>query len=315
MRWIRRGNPRPGFTLIELLVVIAIIAVLVGLLLPAVQKVREAASRIQCQNHFKQTALAALHYQTSHRVFPPGTLNPYCRDDSTQDDNRTWFHFLLPYVEQEALHKAVEDFRMAGGQMDFLYRGSLARYVQTVVPTYICPSDPNQLKTVTFAAHQQQGFHGNIAGCAGSTAYNETTCSGDNLNGIFFWKSAVRPAAIRDGASNTLLFGEILVSPDVTTSDTRGRFWNNAFQGSIIFSTLNPPNTSVADRLQWCQSIPSAPCTAANTYLAQSARSMHLGGVNVSMADGSVRFVGNDISPVVYQALGTRAGNEVVTLD
>ena len=303
---------RSGFTLIELLVVIAIIAVLMALLVPAVQRVREAASRTQCQNNFKQMALAAHNHQSAKRAFPAGTLNPYGPDDSTTDDNRTWFHFLLPYMEQQGLYDAVEDFRLSGGPMNFLYSGSLAQHVKTIVPICICPSDPHQPKTVTFAAHGQQGFHGNIAGCAGSTTFNEVGIGGDKLDGIFFWKSAVRPRQITDGTSNTLLFAEIVITEDITTSDTRGRYWNNAFQGSVIFSTLNPPNSSVPDHLQWCQSIPTAPCTTGNTNIVLSARSVHANGINASMADGSVHFIGNDIDPAVYRALGTRAGGEVV---
>ena len=270
---------------------------------------REAANRVKCQNNFKQAGLAAHNYHSTNGCFPPGTLNPYCADDSTSDDNRDWFHFMLPYVEQDGLYRALENYWTGGGNMGFLY--SMGPICATIVPTFVCPSDPHSPKIVTYMS-DQQGFHGNVAGCAGNTTFNTSGCSGSQLNGVFFWKSAVAVTQIPDGSSNTLLFGEIRVSPDVTTHDTRGRYWNNAFQGSVIFSTLDPPNTSVNDILQWCQSIPGAPCQAGTSNIVQSARSAHTGGVNVCLADGSVRFVSNSIDPVTWAALGTRSGGEVL---
>ena len=294
-------------TLVELLVVIAIIALLMALLLPAVQGTREAARRTQCQNNFRQVAIATASHTSSQGHLPPGTLNPYCRDDSTTDDNRTWFHFLLPHLEQQPLYDATEAYRIAGGRMDFLYWGQMhsQRTVHTIVRSVVCPSDPSQPKI-----REEQGFHGNVAGAAGSTTFNRTGCGGGDLDGLFFWNSRITAGHVRDGQSNTLAFAEICVSPDVTTHDTRGRYWNNAFQGSVIISTLNPPNTVVSDRLQWCQSIPAAPCTTGWDFIVQSARSSHPGGVVTAQADGSTKFVDDSIDPVAWRAAGTRSSQD-----
>ena len=124
-------------------------------------------------------------------------------------------------------------------------------------------------------------------------------------------KSATRFAHIVDGTSNTLMGSEIIISPDVTLHDTRGRYWNNARQGSVLFSTLYPPNTSVPDRLEWCQSIPHAPCRLTTTDIVLSARSHHAGIVNALLADGSVRPIADSVNATTYASLGTRAGGEV----
>ena len=194
--------------------------------------------------------------------------------------------------------------------MGFLYTGSLAQTCKSVVPTFVCPSDPNGIKTVTYAS-DQQGFHGNIAGNAGSTTFNTTGCDGGkNLNGVFYAQRPVGFAGITDGTAHTLLFSEVRVVRDQTGHDTRGRYWNNAFQGSIIFSTLRPPNPAARDRLQWCQDTPTVPCEFGYDNIVQYARSAHAGGVNVALADGSGRFVRNGVDPAVWLNLGTRAGGE-----
>jgi len=300
-------DSRRGMTLVELLVVIAIIALLVALLLPAVQGVREAARRTQCGNNFRQVATASASFLAAHEHLPPGVLNPVCRDDTTRDDNRTWFQFLLPQLEQLPIHDALEQYRLSGGRMDFLYHGTMRsqRIVHTIVPTMICPSDPAQPKI-----RSDQGFHGNIAGSAGSTTFNRTDCGGGDLDGLFFWNSRITPGHLRDGASNTLAFAELRVSPDIKTHDTRGRYWNNAFQGSVIISTLDPPNSAVSDRLQWCQSTAAAPCTTGWDHVVQASRSSHAGGVVTARADGSVAFVDDFVEPAVWRALGTRAAQD-----
>src|SRR5262249_10266445 len=135
---------------------------------------------------------------------------------------------------------------------------------------------------------------------------------GTQLNGIFYARTPVRIAGVTDGTSNTLLISELIITPDVTSHDTRGRYWNNARQGSVIFSTLYPPNTAVPDRLQCCSNtLPQAPCTATTTDINLSARSYPPGGVNAGLADGSIRFISNGVNPATYLGLGTRSGGEV----
>ena len=178
-----------------------------------------------------------------------------------------------------------------------------------VVPIYFCPADPNSPRTLTVAS-DPQGFHANYVGCSGSTSFG----NGDNLKGIFFWKSKVTLRGIRDGTSNTLMVSEINVSKDLAGHDVRGRMYNPARQGSVLFSTLNTPNNAgTPDRLQYCQSIPNAPCTATTTNIVLSARSHHHGVVNAAFADGSVRPVADNINAGVYLGMGTRDGGEIGT--
>src|SRR5262249_23075011 len=151
-------------------------------------------------------------------------------------------------------------------------------------------------------------------GCAGSTTFNGTSTSPamNPLNGVFYTQSRTRFTDIIDGSSNTLLLSELLLSPDTTGHDVRGRMWNNARAGAVIFSTLGLPNTTTPDRLNHCQSTTDAPCDTGSDNMILYARSKHYGGVNVALADGSVRFVTKTVDLAVWQAAGTRNGEETV---
>ncbi len=315
---VQRCHPRPAraaFTLIELLVVIAIIAILIGLLIPAVQKVRQAAARASCGNNLKQLAIALHSYHDTNNQFPAGQWNGL--EQNTPTWNRAcWAEFILPQIEQQALYQLYQasTVTMAGTAGN-----------STVVNTLICPGDGNSPKliakdggvsaTVNGVTINTQGMHINYVGCAGSTPYGNMT----SLNGMFFAQSQTKLNGIIDGTSNTMMLSEILVVPDQpgAHNDMRGRYCNS-WEGNNLFSAANPPNTTVPD-VQGYDGIstPYAPFTKGTypggTLNNLSARSNHTGGVNACFADGSVRFIPNNIDLTVYQNLSTIAGGEANT--
>jgi prepilin-type N-terminal cleavage/methylation domain-containing protein/prepilin-type processing-associated H-X9-DG protein len=310
--WAGSSAEPGGFTLVELLVVIAIIAVLIGLLLPAVQRVREAAARMKCSNNLKQLGLALHNYHNTQGSFPPGKKPPMSTIDAGNDlDRRTWMPLILAFLEQEPLYLKVEAWHTPSPPQ-MTWSGCPARWIP--IPVLTCPADPANPKILSLgstSSETSQGIHGNYVLCAGDDYFDPPySRDGGNLNGICYWKSHTRLIDIPDGTSNTLLGGELIVVPDLTTHDIRGRYYNDAHNGSALFSTKYPPNISVPDRSMWCNPIPRAPCSLGNTDRVQSLRSYHPGVVNGLFADGSVRVIADGINLATYQGLGTRAGNE-----
>ena len=307
-----------AFTLIELLVVIAIIAVLIGLLVPAVQKVREAANRMNCSNRQKQLALALHGYHDVNNFFPQGQYNNFYSNDAPYIRG-CWIHPILPYIEQANLFQNFEYSNRVNGWA--LLAGGKA----TMVSTLVCPSDPASPKTDTFDGNnvvyptgttvaEKQGLHTNMVACAGDSGY---ATNGQNLNGMFFVKSKTKMADILDGTSNTLMLSEIVLVPDSTVNDLRGRY-SNSWYGNSWFSALNPPNTSIADRVGYQGiSTPKAPSTLTTNDPAPnlSARSYHSGGVNTAFGDGSTRFLRESVNLTTYRAMATRGLGEVFTAE
>jgi prepilin-type N-terminal cleavage/methylation domain-containing protein/prepilin-type processing-associated H-X9-DG protein len=358
---------RRGFTLIELLVVIAIIAVLIGLLLPAVQKVREAAGRAKCQNNLKQIALACHNYESSNGNLPPGSGNVAVNASSSP----SLLAIVLPYMEQASIYQLfdlTQDVNLAATNY-------YARVQE--VPSYLCPSDPQEgfrvqpgslPAGVTVSGNSgRSNYLGNI----GTTADQYSI----DLNrvGIFNFQTATQPDGskkvtsrvritdIADGTSNTSMLSETLRS---TVNNACGTGSGDRYNPTMIYllptgddgwSILTPMTGSMFTVTNPAAMIqgPTYKCNAwdygptngityrgcqyyrhiveMSTYTHTvppnykgydcgnlditaahvAARSAHTGGVNIALADGSVRFIGNGIAFPTWQALGSRSAGDV----
>jgi prepilin-type N-terminal cleavage/methylation domain-containing protein/prepilin-type processing-associated H-X9-DG protein len=317
-----RRHPQSAFTLIELLVVIAIIAILIALLVSSVQKVRQAANRIQCQNNLKQLALAAHNHHDARKQFPTGLHQPVKMGDGRYAGGTCWMVELLPYIEQDNLHKQWDynDYsnNVAGGPGSITAR---------VIPIDRCPSDEVNLQAYydKLAVPQMKGYYGlgTYCGNAGKRSFPADQLTRD---GIFSLDSKVRLADITDGSSNTFLFGErwhrdpeydriAVVRPAYYPLADQGAWglaaWTTTAGGPLGSYTLSsavpinyrvPPSTSVGD---W-PTISDRLCAFG---------SGHQGGANFALADGSVRFVSESIALETLQALSTRDGGEFVVGD
>ena len=200
-------NRRSAFTLVELLVVIAIIGILIGMLLPAVQSVREAARRTQCQNNLRQLGLACLNYESARQHLPPGVTDD---DSNLLDANHNGFVFLLPFMEQSNLFDQFDlttDWKSPNN----------APLAMQVLPSLQCPSNPlsevGENETGDFA-----GAATDYAFSKGSTAYLSN--SDDSQNGMFDVNSDLKLAAVIDGLSNTMMLGEAASNPMLEAGGT-----------------------------------------------------------------------------------------------
>jgi prepilin-type N-terminal cleavage/methylation domain-containing protein/prepilin-type processing-associated H-X9-DG protein len=281
-----------GFTLIELLVVIAIIAILIGLLVPAVQKVREAAARIQCTNNLKQMSLATINGADTNQGKLPPSCGLYPGDGPVEgnSDGGTFLH-ILPYIEQDNLYKASyakpEPNDRNGGQGT--YTQWSAPIQNAVVKIYVCPSDPTQ--SPALKAYASYGVNGQIF-------RHNYQWGGVGL--------ARFPASIPDGTSNTIMYTEKLARCD------SGNYPNNYWPdwGSIILSDdLGDPTGNAA--------IPQFRPPGANPATCDGGRasSPHTGGINVGLFDGSVRSISTGISAQTWWYAATPAGGETLGSD
>jgi prepilin-type N-terminal cleavage/methylation domain-containing protein/prepilin-type processing-associated H-X9-DG protein len=328
-----RSRIRWAFTLIELLVVIAIIAILIALLVPAVQKVREAAARMQCSNNLKQLTLALHNYESTYKKFPPGTVNLSANPDDPNGRNGSgavgiggpWICFLLPYIEQPGLYQNFEKIRTERPEVVDWFGN--ATYAATPVgDSHLvmmdCPSHPFTDELMANGTGMEHLARGNYAACYGKGGYGVASTSDPSIGGIFGNNSKIRITEIADGTSNTLAISEVKYrSPSATGpsyQDSRG-CWAYGTMGGNTFSAQTGPNSAVPDAVWGCRNfLPDGmPCVSSSAYasLFAAARGYHTGGVNASLADGSVRFFSDNTSLFVWQGMGSRSGGEIVNPD
>ncbi|HLJ97205.1 MAG TPA: DUF1559 domain-containing protein [Gemmataceae bacterium] len=306
---------RRAFTLIELLVVIAIIAILVGLLLPAVQKVREASYRAKCQNNLKQWALAMHNFHDVNGRLPPGATN---NDTTHHTVRQTWVRFVWPYIEQQNLTNKddpTQPFYVPPCTVVYTLNGLTG----VDVPLYYCPSDTlgADQDQVTSAQGGYDRRRGNYVINWGTIKYDTAPKPTDpsapfaHLKGNRATPRVTKIGDITDGTSNTLLMSETLRAWSHEDNDWRGDIQND--DGVFKFMAITTPNSSSPDVVNWAipNNDPLMPVTTAGSEYS-AARSRHPGGVNVTLCDGSVRFVSNTINLATWQALSTMNGSEVV---
>lgn len=312
MTSIRSHAPRRprGFTLIELLVVITIIAILIAMLLPAVQSVRAIAYNMQCQNNIKQLALALHAYHTTHKIFPPSVqFDAADTPNSTDKFRPNWIIMILPHIDQGVLYDKVNLQKYIKDPENLTVRS-------TQIPSLVCPADYGHERK--FSLEGDQWARGNYAanGPLGhmqrgnAVGPNSPANADPKKAGVMGCNESARIEDIKDGTSNTILLSEVRVGVDA--KDRRGTWAMGVPGASALFmhgygGDANGPNAHSPTHLQSddiknCSDISQTLkikekmtcCLGCDSHQA-TARSRHRGGINGALADGSVHFISNNI--------------------
>ena len=338
-------RPRFGFTLIELLVVIAIIAILIGLLLPAVQKVREAAARAQCSNNLKQMMLAMHNYQDANNRLPPACAKMMRQDDAASGSPASlqWSYYILPYIEQDNVYKSFPyalppDFTNV----------NLLTAMQTYIKTYRCPSTTDaetynvteggtNSTAVTIPSRRgisygvvTSGSIGNPTAPPATGGYNGPGENNNHMDdwsdggigtygrrlaharfdGVFFPGNEGSLTQISDGTSNTVGIGERYRMSTMTGNNTS----NSSHYGYWQIAAVTSQNTHCS--FSGSLGIPLNPVSSTDRNVqCASFGSRHTGGANFALMDGSVRFLRDSTSDATRRGLGTARGGDIFTND
>jgi prepilin-type N-terminal cleavage/methylation domain-containing protein/prepilin-type processing-associated H-X9-DG protein len=313
---------RKGFTLIELLVVIAIIAVLIGLLLPAVQKVREAAARMSCSNNLHQFGIAAHNYHSTYGIFPAGInrnggqgKNPAQAPDPTR--RFCWIMALMPYLEQGNFEKRYDYYNFNNNKVDpATGQPGPGAWASQVVKAFVCPSDvpnpPIDNRTDAGAVWADTSY----TGVCGQWCWPNQASTAD---GVLHRNGQYSVMQIADGSSNTLMFAErshydpvydaVLgqgPNPDLMI----GWGWlAYCGEGDCLSGTAVPVGYLLPANYA---SLPGGQQNLLYQMRVNAIGSNHTGGANTARADGSVSFLSNSVSLTVLAALGSRSGGEVI---
>ncbi|MBN1854493.1 MAG: DUF1559 domain-containing protein [Pirellulales bacterium] len=298
-----------GFTLVELLVVIAIIGILVALLLPAIQAAREAARRMQCSNNLKQWGLAIHNYHGALKTIPYGTISDGGTSTNAKD-RKTFVIALWPYLEEENLANLYDP------SIPFWHIENRPAVTKQIA-MYFCPTDRGP---AMWEGDQYTRVRGNyVVNFGNVNFYQDRVIGGTGYIPSPFgdFPDGKHPPTqfrkITDGLSKTMFMSEIVMAYADDDYDIHGDVINN-HPGAAVYMTSNTPNAGVDEML--CQgSMPDypGPCVSNGGDAVVSARSLHSGGVNVQMGDGSVRFISDSISMNSWRALGSMSGDDVVS--
>ena len=344
---------RTAFTLVELLVVIAIIGILIGMLLPAVQSVREAARRTSCSNNLRQMSLATHNYQSTFQKLPAASLFPVENNDGssigpdTTLDGWSSQAQLLPYLEQTNLSSTINFTIGYKTHPPVSFGGDETFQISRVrIPTYLCPSEINDRRRGEGTDEENYPLN---YGCNGGDWFVYDPNSKTQGSGVLLTNRRNTLASVSDGTSNTLLFAEVKAyTPYFRNANLQGNLpiptapseipslggdfktnsghteWVDGRNHQSGFTATFAPNTKVLFESSSDGEVFDVDWTNRQegrdglndtniTFAAVTSRSYHTSGVNVARMDGSVTFVPDSIDLQIWQSLATRNGGEIIS--